>query len=294
MKHMKMPLLFTLVAILISQGQMLAAEGSESSGKTTDTYIEVVGDDPKAPTTFKAGERAHFKIRYHSATAQKVRIWVQPLTHGRYTPGGFYAPSAIEPQGPGEVDRFVGANDPAQVDEIRIAMVDADSNVKLAEATHRVNLKWEGSVPQPKNTAPVGQVFPGLKFTSIQGQDIDVSKMKGKVVLVDFWATWCRPCCGEMPQIVAAYDKYHADGLEIVGVSLDQSKEKLESYIQEHKMPWPQYFDGKGFANEIATRYAVTAIPCKFLIDRKGVVRYIYAYGEPLAQGLETLMKEGN
>jgi len=264
---------------------------AQAKGTTTGTFVEVVEVKPASPATLKAGERANVKVRYQCMNAEKVRIWVQPYTKGRHTPDGFYAPSAAEPAGPGEVQRFVGLKSEATVDELRVSMVDAESRKQLAKASFPVNLKWKGSLPKPETVAPVGKPFPGLKFTSVQGQEIDVAKMKGKVVLIDFWATWCGPCKQEIPNLVATYEKYHRDGFEIVGISLDRSKEALQKYIQENKMPWPEYFDGKMWQNEISRKFAVDAIPCSYLIGREGVVRYISLRGQQLTKAVAKLVE---
>ena len=259
--------------------------------KNTRTFLEVIAVDPPTTATLKAGEKANVKIRYQSATAGKVRIWVKPYTEGTYTPDGFYAPSVAEPNGRGEVERFVGVNGTALVDELRVSMVDAESKKQLAKASHTVDLQWEGTVPKPETVAPVGEPFPSLKFTSLQGQDYDIARMKGKVVMVDFWATWCGPCLKEIPNLIATYEKYHGDGFEIVGISLDKNKEALQRYIKDKKMPWPEYFDGKEWNNEIGQRFAVKAIPCSYLIDREGVVRYVSIRGEQLTDAITKLLK---
>ena len=290
---MKNTLSLVYTAMSIAFAVMPSVSRGEVSETNTGTYLEVVAPNHTASVTLKAGEPAKFKIRYYSASARRVHIWAQPYTQGNHTPGGFFAASATETQGPGEVERFVGAKDPVAVDEIRVSMVDADTKAQLAKTSFPVHLTWEGAVPQPKNMAPVDKPFPGLKFTSIQGGEVDVERMKGKVVMVDFWATWCGPCCQIMPQVAAAYEKYHADGFEIVGISLDQNMEKLQGYTRDHKMPWPQYFDGKGWDNAVAKRFAVTSIPCFFLIDRTGVVRDINVGGGQFIEAVESLVKEG-
>jgi thiol-disulfide isomerase/thioredoxin len=111
-----------------------------------------------------------------------------------------------------------------------------------------------------------------LKYTAVDGTTVDLSKMRGKVVLVDFWATWCGPCVGEVPNVVAAYQKYHGKGFEIVGVSLDQDKEAMLAFTKEHGMMWPQYFDGKGWDNAISKGYGIDSIPAMWLVDKKGMV----------------------
>ncbi|HZY86294.1 MAG TPA: TlpA disulfide reductase family protein, partial [Gemmataceae bacterium] len=97
-----------------------------------------------------------------------------------------------------------------------------------------------------------------IKYTSVDGRAVDLSKLRGKVVLVDFWATWCGPCVAELPNVRAVYDRYHAQGFEVVGISLDHSRDKLAEYVKEKQVPWPQVFfdeEGKrGWANPLARR----------------------------------------
>lgn len=91
-----------------------------------------------------------------------------------------------------------------------------------------------------------------------------------------------------------AYTKYHAKGFEIVGISLDQAKDKqkLIDFTAKHEMPWPQHFDGKGWENEISTRYAISAIPAMFLLDKTGVVISTNARGQKLEDELKRLLGE--
>lgn len=130
-----------------------------------------------------------------------------------------------------------------------------------------------------------------IQFTSLDGRSIDLTKMQGKVVLVDFWATWCGPCIAELPNVKAAYDKHHPNGFEILGISFDQKKEALESFVAKEKMTWPQYFDGKGWENELGQRYGITAIPAMWLIDKQGNLRDLAAR-ENLEEKVAKLLAE--
>ncbi len=130
-----------------------------------------------------------------------------------------------------------------------------------------------------------------LKFTAVDGREIDLSAMKGKVVLIDFWATWCPPCVAEIPTVVATYEKLHAKGFEIVGISLDDDKEKLLAMTKAKNMTWAQYFDGKAWEGEMPQKYGISSIPTMWLVNKKGMIVDTDA-GTDLAAKVEKLLAE--
>lgn len=117
-----------------------------------------------------------------------------------------------------------------------------------------------------------GAIFPDFNEKDLSGKPLSIAKFKGKIVLVDFWATWCGPCVAELPNVLAAYQKYHDKGFEIIGISLDKDEAKLKAFIAEKKMPWPQYFDGQGWQNKLGQKYSIDSIPATFLLDREGKI----------------------
>jgi thiol-disulfide isomerase/thioredoxin len=131
-----------------------------------------------------------------------------------------------------------------------------------------------------------GQKFPGFSEKDVTGKPLSVDNFKGKVVLVDFWATWCGPCVGEMPNVIATFQKHHAKGFDIIGISLDQDKDKLTDFTKKKDMGWPQYFDGQGWGNKLAVKYGIESIPSNFLLDPEGKIIDKDLRGEALEQAV--------
>jgi thiol-disulfide isomerase/thioredoxin len=127
------------------------------------------------------------------------------------------------------------------------------------------------------------------------GEPFDQTSLAGKVVLVDFWATWCGPCVAEIGNLKAEYEKWHAKGFEVVGVSLDEDRDTLAQFVAEKQIPWPILYEEPGgpeWRHPLATSYGIAAIPTVVLIGRDGNVVTLDARGKKLGLALERLLAE--
>jgi thiol-disulfide isomerase/thioredoxin len=142
--------------------------------------------------------------------------------------------------------------------------------------------QWGGDLYLPN----VGDTME-IAFTDINGNEVDLATMKDKIVLVDFWATWCGPCVAELPHLLEAYEKYHDKGFEVIGISLDDNQDTLAQFVKNNEMPWPQYFDGKVWGNEIAQRYGIGQLPATFLVGKGGKIVASNLRGTALDEAIE-------
>jgi len=124
--------------------------------------------------------------------------------------------------------------------------------------------------------------------TTLDGEEFDWDKYRGKVVLIDFWATWCGPCLAELPNLKDAYEKYHDEGFDIVGVNIDQRKFATEQYLAKNPLPWTQLYQEEE-GNELAEYYGVNAIPFIVLVGKDGKVISTDARGRRLHEHLEEI-----
>jgi thiol-disulfide isomerase/thioredoxin len=167
----------------------------------------------------------------------------------------------------------------------------------------------EPAVPRaPQDRLVVGQAMPALEFTDLDGRRVSLADLRGRVVLIDFWATWCGPCKEEIPTVKRVYAAYHDKGFEVLGVALEnaglrpgdtpaqtaaklqKAKKVLTDFVVSNGMPWPQHFDGKHWKNEISTRFGIGSIPAMLLIDQDGKLVATDARGEKLEAEVKRLL----
>jgi len=152
--------------------------------------------------------------------------------------------------------------------------------------------------PQAQIGLNVGQKAPELAFSNPSGKTITLSSLKGHMVLIDYWASWCGPCRRENPAVVAAYKKYQsakfksAKGFKIYSVSLDQDKNRWMNAIKQDKLEWSEHVsDLKGWKSAAAAQYKVNSIPASWLIDENGIIVAKNLRGAALDQAIDKYVK---
>jgi len=139
-----------------------------------------------------------------------------------------------------------------------------------------------------------GKPFHELVMNNMTGQEVRLSQWvgRGNYVLIDFWASWCGPCRQEMPNVVANYEKYHAKGFEVVGVSFDQKKDAWVNAVQQLGMRWPQMSDLKGWQCAASEVYGIRSIPASVLVDPQGTIVAIDLRDKALGKKLQEIYGE--
>lgn len=173
------------------------------------------------------------------------------------------------------------------------------SQAKLAKKIlEQERTERKGELPKPPGAQPapgmnprewIGKPALDFHVTDLNGEALSLEQYRGQVVLLDFWATWCPPCIAEIPNVKKTYEKYKDQKFQIVGISLDRSREPLEAYIQKESLTWLHYWDNTG---KIANLYKVVGIPSTFLIDGEGIIRKTNLRGYRLETAVAELVKE--
>lgn len=127
-----------------------------------------------------------------------------------------------------------------------------------------------------EDTAPsvdIGSPAPNFELARLGADSLSLDELKGNVVLVNFWATWCGPCRDEMPDMQRVYDRYHNEGFEIVAVNLEESEVTVQGFVNKLNLTYPIVYDLTG---EVFDMYLVRPLPTSYFIDREGIIRFVF------------------
>ena len=171
--------------------------------------------------------------------------------------------------------------------DIELAKVIEFEEILIGESVYRDNVK---KFIESNTRVEIGQPFMDFTLQTVDGKDVNLAEVikNNKVTMIDFWASWCGPCRHENPVVKAAYEKYHAKGLEIVGISVDRNEAAWLQAVEEDALPYIQVRDAEGV---VANDYAVIYIPSNFLYDQNGIMIAKGLRGEELEAKLAELLK---
>lgn len=143
---------------------------------------------------------------------------------------------------------------------------------ELPDSRLAQELKRQEEVNRIRAQLHPGAEFPPFEEQTHDGKPLSLASFRGKVVLVDFWATWCPPCLADMPATLYLHKKYNAAGFEVIGVNLDHDIATFKRFHDRFELPWPEYADGKGWGNRLAQKYGIQSLPTTFLLDKAGKI----------------------
>jgi peroxiredoxin len=215
----------------------------------------------------------------NTSEADKAKIDYQAMIDNNKV----YTKNFVNEHSNSVVSAFVLLQYATQLDESELADLVGKFAPAIDKTEYVVQLK---SLVQEQQKTAIGVVAPDFTMNDTEGKPIQLSSLRGKVVLVDFWAAWCGPCRQENPNVVKLYQQYHSKGFEILGVSLDRTKEDWLKAIKADNLTWIHVSDLQYWQNAAARLYGVNAIPQSFLLDKDGKIIAKGLRGEQLAKKL--------
>jgi len=168
-----------------------------------------------------------------------------------------------------ELGRFVIENTPHDEFEIVVALPGGKNVAKMVQVqpNRKVQLVTADPLARPK----IGDFVPALRLSTLDGVSLDLAQLKGKIILLDFWATWSGPCIAELPELAATYDQFGSrDDFVMIGISLDEKEPELREFVRRREVKWHQVLGAQGGADAAAQGLGVLGVPMVFIIGRDG------------------------
>ena len=212
-----------------------------------------------------------FEVPYNSIVAASNEKLVEKIRNNVSMYSSLIAIQALEPDKYSELYKALDGG--------LMKKYPSDNNVKM----------FHGVVSSMQATT-IGQLAPDINLPSPDGKEIALSSLRGKIVLIDFWASWCGPCRKEMPNVVKAYAKFKDKGFEIFGVSLDKEKERWVEAIGKDGITWPQVSDLMQWESQVVRLYNIQGIPYTVLLDKEGKILAKNLRGEDLEKKLTEVL----
>ena len=237
----------------LNKAFQLVMEGSKMDSKKMDSLSQI------------------FETPYNAIVSTSSEMVIDKLKKNTSMYSSLIAVQALEPDKYADVYKLL--------DEGLSKKFPNDNNVKM----------FHGMVSSMQATS-IGSMAPDIVLNSPEGKEIALSSFKGKVVLVDFWASWCGPCRKEMPNVVKAYAKFKDKGFEIFGVSLDKEGDRWVEAIKNDGITWPQVSDLKHWESDVVRLYNIQGIPYTVLLDREGKILAKNLRGAELEQKLAEVL----
>ena len=281
---MRHPILSVTAALLCAAVNVSAESVTDivkrfdaQKAEALEGYLKATPDAPDASDARDALIAAYAQLDSHKRIGELLQSNLKSMPKGADLPPQQYF---------GALQALLEAlNQSGDKAEARKVLATAREDVKGHPMVDKMN-EFLDQLSGQLNKPGVGDVME-ISYTSVQGHKVDLAELKGKVVLVDFWATWCGPCVAELPNVKQTYEAYHDKGFEVIAISLDQEKGKLESFIKENDMPWAQEFSGKGWESPLAQKFGISSIPATFLIGKDGKVAGSDLRGTALADAVK-------
>lgn len=181
---------------------------------------------------------------------------------------------------------------------ITYSILESDETLSEASEFNKIfkvlenNDRYKSIIKKIKDNIGIDKTAKDFTTELVSEEKFTLSKQKGKVILIDFWATWCLPCIREIPLLKKYYDEFKNKGFEIIGISLDTERQVIEKFITEKKIEWKIGFSGKGGEDDTFRMYGVDVIPSYWLVDKNGILRGFNLRRERLREAIARLVIE--